>query len=70
MKKFLKTTLLVLSIVGMVAVFGSTTSCSSQEDASRGRFYSPRDGHNDNVVKSKYRVVGNVRDNGKTYKTY
>lgn len=65
MKKFAKIMLSLLLVAGITLTFGATTSCKSSEQT----MYKTKQSTSKTIHKN-YRMRGNNKDNGSTYRTY
>ena len=69
MKKYIKAFLCFLLLAGLMAVCGITTSCASSYDGAVMHYNNPSQGSS-KVINSNYKVKGNNRTNGATYRSY
>lgn len=65
MKKCAKVILSCLLMVCMMSISGGLTSCNSTKTMNKSKKY-----NSGKVIKSNYRVRGNNKDNGATYRSY
>lgn len=64
MKKVAKMVISLALVAGMTLVAGTTTSCKTEQTMYRPNHKSS------NTINKNYKVRGNNRNNGSTYRTY
>ncbi len=64
MKKIAKIVLSFLLVVGIAAMFGSVTSCSSEKTMYRSKQKTSK------TINKNYKVRGTNKKNGSTYRSY